>query len=204
MKTLQFIILSLLFLVIISRVGAIEGPLIVDHNSVELYNDIPQQWIDSVKKMWATVPGESHSRGYRIGLRLLDSIDNRFKVSIKESGTPEGPTDQYLRFSPATWGDLEHPTGWRYGYGEEDWYTSNTAIERTKAGITYCNTVGPVLHAMGFGWCWDMTFHNDVGGWCLCWWSGRRPAMGSRCRRLYPDRKSYLYGYIFTSYTRIY
>ena len=138
--------------------------LIIDHTLVNLYDNIPQQWIDSVKTMWATVPGESHGRGYRIGLHLLDSLDSRFAVNIQESGIPEGPTDQYLRFSQATRGDVRGLVPWwRYGYGEEDWFTTQTAIENTKASLTYCDTAGPALTAMGFGWCWDMTSPGPTG-----------------------------------------
>ncbi len=166
MKDLNYSIKNLFLLTLISilSIKAFAAPLIIDHTVVDLYNDIPQNWIDSVKKMWATVPGESHSRGYRIGLHLLDSLDSRFQVSIQEAGIPEGPTDEYLRFSAATRGDVNTTIFWRYSYGEEDWYTSQTAIENTKAGLTYCDTAGPVLSAMGLGWCWDMTWHNGVGG----------------------------------------
>jgi hypothetical protein len=140
------------------------APLIIDHNAVAHYSSIPQCWIDTVKKMWVTVPGESHSSGYRIGLELLETAESKFQVNIGGSGEPEGPTDQYLRFSGVTRGDVTDTNSWHYGYGEEDWYTSQTARDNTKIGITYCNTTGHILNAMGFGWCWDMTWLNDVGG----------------------------------------
>ncbi len=157
-------LLILFFLLPASTYGSASGPLIVNHTSVAKYNQIPRYWIDQVKKMWVTVPGESHSSGFRKGLALLESADTAFQVNILESGTPEGPTDAYLRFSAATRGSVSGTTSWVYSYGEEDWFTSRTAIENTKSGIAYCNTNGPVLSAMGFGWCWDMTWHNSVGG----------------------------------------
>ncbi len=140
------------------------GPIIADHTVVDLYDDIPQEWIDQVKKMWVSIPGESHSSGYRIGCNLLETLDPRFQVNVRESGTPEGYTDQYLRLSRASWGDVSHATGWIYSYGEEDWYTSAQAISQTKTFLTYANTHGFDLAALGFGWCWDMTWHNDAGG----------------------------------------
>ena len=42
--------------------------IIADHTIVDRYNDIPQYWIDEVKKMWVDIPGESHASGYRNGL----------------------------------------------------------------------------------------------------------------------------------------
>jgi hypothetical protein len=140
------------------------GPIIADHTVVDQHANIPQAYIDLVKEMWLTVPGESHSLGYRLGCTLLEAQDSRFQVNVTESGTPEGYTDQYLRVSRATWGDVGSPTGWRYGYGEEDWYTSAQAIARTRDGITYANTHSLAIAAMGFGWCWDMTWHNNPGG----------------------------------------
>lgn len=129
--------------------------IIADHTIVEEYVNIPQLYIDEIKKMWLSYAGESHSAAIRTGLTLLESVDSRFQVNVTESGTPESYASSHLRVSRATWGDVSHSTGWIYGYGEEDWYTSSTAIDRTKAGITYCNVNGPVLNAFGFGWCWD-------------------------------------------------
>ena len=152
------------FVLVFSLLYVHAAPLIIDHTSVDKYQDIPQVWIDEVKKMWASLPGESHSSGYRIGCNLLQAADSKFAVNITESGTPEGATDLHLRFSRATWGDVGSATGWRYGYGEEDWYTSAQAIAQTKAGLAYCNTTGPALAAIGFGWCWDANWHNTPGG----------------------------------------
>jgi hypothetical protein len=144
--------------------AAAAGPIIADHTVVDKYVDIPQFYINQVKKMWVTVPGESHSAAYRRGCEYLEAQDSRFQANVTESGTPEAYTDQYLRLSAATWGDVGSATGWRYSYGEEDWYTSSLAIQRTKDHLTYCKTQGPALAAMGFGWCWDMTWQNSPGG----------------------------------------
>jgi hypothetical protein len=138
--------------------------LIVDHNAVSNYCHIPQEYIDKVKCMWLDIPGESHSYGYRRGCELLEMTNSLFQVNVIDSGTPEGPTNAYLRVSRATWGDVSSATGWRYSYGEEDWYTSTTAIQRTLAHITYAKTNSREIAAIGFGWCWDTTWHNNPGG----------------------------------------
>jgi len=139
-------------------------PIVADHSIVADYAIIPQAYIDSVKKMLVDVPGESHSSGYRIGCQLLEDMDARFQVNIDVTGAPETYTDQYMRLTNATWGDVTHATGWIHGYGEEDWYTSDTAVLRTKAHLSYCDTTVYEIRAMGFGWCWDMTWHNSPGG----------------------------------------
>src|SRR3972149_381436 len=136
------------------------GPLVVNHTAVAQYQNIPQAYIDLVKCMWLNVPGESHSAAYRTGCELLQVQDSRFQVNLVESGDPEGPTDQHLRISRAVRSDY---SSWQYGYGEADWYTHADAIQHTKDHLTYCNTNGLPIAALGFGWCWDMTWQNDPG-----------------------------------------
>jgi hypothetical protein len=139
---------------------AVSGPIIADHTVVSQYADIPQAYIDEVEKMWLNVPGESHSRGYRNGVRILESLDSRFQVNVTDEGAPEAYTDQHLRVSQITRG----VSGWNpWGYGEADWYTSASAITKTENHLDYCNTHGLEIAAVGFGWCWDMTWHDT--GW---------------------------------------
>ena len=137
------------------------GPIIADHTVVDQYDGIPQEYMDKVKTMWLNVPGESHSSGYRKGLQFLDDLDSRFPVSVTESAPPEPYTDQHLRVSRIT----RSAAGWNaWGYGEADWYTNADAITKTKYHLTYANTNGFTITAMGFGWCWDMTWHNSPTG----------------------------------------
>ena len=132
------------------------GPIIADHTVVDQYDDIPQEYVDKVKTMWLDVPGESHSSGYRKGLQFLEDLDSRFQVNVTESGTPESYTDQHLRVSGAL---RTQYNSWAYGAGEREWYTNITGTTRIKNHLTYANTNGFIITAMGFGWCWDMTWH---------------------------------------------
>lgn len=129
--------------------------IIANHSIVADFNKIPQNYINLVKRMWVVVAGESHSQAYRVGLTLLESSYPAYAASIVESGTPEPYSTANLRFSRATWGNIDNSTGWIYDYGEEDWFSSATAINRTKAGITYCNTHNLALSGIGYGWCSD-------------------------------------------------
>jgi hypothetical protein len=138
--------------------------VVADHTIVDQYDKIPAYWINEVKKMWLDVPGESHSSGYRRGLQLLAQQNSLFAVSVTESGTPEGYRSDALRASSATWGDVDSAAGWQYSYGEEDFWTSQQAVDRTKAHLTYANTNSLAIAAFGFGWCWDTTWHNGPGG----------------------------------------
>jgi len=136
--------------------------IIADHTVVEWFDQIPQEYMNVVKEMWLVVAGESHAEAYRSGLEALEGLNPAFAVNITESGTPEAYTNAHLRSSTGTWGDLEHASGWIYDYGREDWFTSRQAIDRTKAGITYCNTNNLAIAAMGYGWCYDPTIYDPT------------------------------------------
>ncbi len=163
------------------------GQIVADHTIVDKYDQIPQQYIDAVKKMWVTNPGESHSAALRQGLLDLEALDPRFSVSIVTSGTPEPYTTTNLRFSRATRGDYTYTDRWQYSYGEEDWFTNPTALSRTKAGITYCNTHGLELAAIGFCWCYDDSHTSNISTTIDpvygCRWYGRsyNGPEGDRC-----------------------
>jgi hypothetical protein len=131
------------------------GQIISDHMVVDKYDKIPQYYIDQVKKMYLVVAGESHSLGYIHGLELLESLNPTYDVSYSYSSSPEAYTDQHLRISRYTWGDVDNATGWIESYGEEDWFTSALAISRTKAGITYCHDNNFEMSVFGFAWCYD-------------------------------------------------
>ena len=131
------------------------GQVVADHTVVDRFDNIPLYYIDEVKKMWLTVPGESHSEAYRVGLTLLESVNSSFQVNVTESGTPEGYTDQHLRASRAM-----YVGGWLYNYGEEEWFTNSTGIGYTRGSIDYCNTHNLEMSAIGFGWCWDDTYDD--------------------------------------------
>ncbi len=139
-----------------------DGELIIaDHTVVDEYDKIPQQWINEVKKMWINIPGESHSQAYRTGLLLLAGIDARFAVNVTEAGSPESDTDLHLRVCR---GVRTQHNSWSYGTGESVWYTNGTGIQTIKNHLLYCNTNNLDIAVIGFGWCWDMTWHNAPGG----------------------------------------
>lgn len=140
-----------------------ESQIIANHTIVDRFDDIPQYYIDLVKKMWVTIPGESHATGYTYGLELLKAINPKYAVKVTWAGSPETYTTSHLRASNASWGNLSNPTGWiNDKYGEEDWWTNATAILRTKAGIAYCNSNGLTISAIGYGWCTEMHYGSNI------------------------------------------
>ena len=154
-----------------------KGQIIADHTIVDRYDDIPQYYIDEIKKMWVSYAGESHAIGIRDGMDLLEILDPTYQVTTIESGEPTAYSTQYLRFNGATWGDFTYNDRWRHQYGEEDWWTNATALSRTKAGITYVHNYGLELTAFGFAWCYDDSQTGSISASVDpvygCHWYGR-------------------------------
>jgi len=140
------------------------GQIIADHTVVDRYDDIPQQYIDEVKKMWFVIAGQSHASAYTEGLRLLYDSDPGFPVGGASVGEPHGFTDAYLRASESTWGNYSNETGWQYSNSEEDWWTNDLAVSRVKAGITYCNTHDLTVSVIGFGWSYEVVGNGPSAG----------------------------------------
>ena len=147
--------------------------IIADHSIVDKFDDIPSEYIAEIKKMWLSYAGESHSQAIRTGLLELNTAYPSYAVSVTEYGEPESYTTAHLRANRTTWGDFDNESGWVNNYGEEDWWTNSTAITRTKAGIAYCNTHNLNLAAIGFGWCWDAYWYENVS-------SGVDPVTGNQ------------------------
>ncbi|NLD64868.1 MAG: hypothetical protein GX646_13350, partial [Bacteroidales bacterium] len=59
----------------------IYSQIIADHTVVDRYDDIPQEYIDKVKRMWLSYAGESHSYAVRAGLNYLEAIDSKYQVT---------------------------------------------------------------------------------------------------------------------------
>lgn len=140
-----------LLIILIHISLSVNAQIIADHTVVGKYENIPQQYLDEVKKMLVDIAGESHSKGYRIGQNLLEKMDSRYQV-LTYDGTPPVYSDKYLRLG-------------RHGsVGEASFYTTQTAINAYKTNITTQYNTGNPYSVIGFGWCWDMTWTNAPGG----------------------------------------
>ena len=137
-------------------------PIIADHNAVSEFDQIPDFWINEVKKMLITIPGESHGRGYMYGLVLLEGIDSKYAVNITWEGEPEAQTETHLR---AVRTYRNNSNRWSEAGGEEDFFTSSSAVTMMQNNLDYMrNTLDNPISLFMFGWCWDMTWHNGPGG----------------------------------------
>ena len=136
------------------------APIIIDHNAVDDFENIPDEYIIQAKKMWLNFPGESHSSGYRIGVQLLAQQNPEYAAVISTS-SPTPYREDALRVSGLV---RTQYSSWGSGAGEAIWYANGSLRSRIKNHIDYCNNNNLIISAIGFGWCWDMTWQNAPGG----------------------------------------
>jgi hypothetical protein len=104
--------------------------IIVDHRAVDEFDSIPELYIDAVKTMLVDISGESHSRGYRHGMYLLEMMDNTYQVQTYDYQDPvPSSTDQYLRIG-------------QHLYMGEDYFFSQEKIADLKSQITTQSNTG--------------------------------------------------------------
>lgn len=141
------------------------APIIADHTVVGKYGDIPQVWIDEVKKMLLNIPGESHGRGYYYGLKLIETLNpSKYSVNCNlSSSPPESYTSQYLRYQRAL---RRYPDSyWETSSGEQSIWTNDTSLVRVSGSLAYCrDDLNNSINVFGWAWCWDMVDENAPGG----------------------------------------
>jgi hypothetical protein len=152
-------------------VAAVTGgtAIIADHNIVDQYDKIPQEYITKIKTMRLNIAGESHSTGYLIGLELLSDLEpTKYPASVTfNPALPEPYRDNALRAD-------RYVEGVGYATGEAEWYTWHAFdnpegapyAHKIKNHLDYCDNITPgiAISAIGFGWCWDMLWSNPPGG----------------------------------------
>lgn len=127
------------------------GQIVADHTVVDQYDDIPQQYMDAVKTMLVSLPGESHATTFRIGPNLLEQMNSAYQVETYAYSTPPAETNQYLRIGG-------------HRMAGEDFFFSQSRITEMKGEITDQYNSGNPFDVMGFGWCYDMTRGDAPGG----------------------------------------
>ena len=123
--------------------------IIADHTVVDLYDDIPQQWIDSVKKMLVWVPGMSHSLGYQHGVLLLESYNATYQATTWSSDPPPAYSESNLR--------LGRPYMSSINFWLDDVASYCSVIDGQNAS-------GNPFSVIINGWSYETTWNNTPGG----------------------------------------
>jgi hypothetical protein len=87
----------LLTAILILAYTGVDAQIVADHNEVDEFDNIPQVYLDMVKTMLVDISGESHSAGYRIGMNLLELMDNSYQAETYSYSAPLESSDQYVR-----------------------------------------------------------------------------------------------------------
>ena len=141
-----------LSLMLIMLSVAAHAQVIADHRVVDYYDDIPEQWIDSIKTKLVWVHGMSHGYGYFRGAELLEQLDPAFQVDIWYHTDPPAPQSTALRLG-------------RPGFGRESHWTSQSGIENFNTySVARQNDSGNPYDFIWFGWSYQGTWENDLGG----------------------------------------
>ena len=138
--------------------------IVADHRAVKQFDQIPDYYIQEVKKMLVNIPGESHGRGYLYGVEQVAQQHPTFAASTRFSGAPEEYTDQHLRVHRPIWFDAGWGNRWIPSAGEALIWTSESAIAQINNNFAYsANTLGNNIDAFLWGWCWDMGGTTPTG-----------------------------------------
>ena len=133
--------------------------IIIDHTSIENFQKLTISQIEDAKKVLVLIPGESHSRAYGYGLELLEFENSVLDVSTDYRGAPEAYRDDAMRWSLTS--RRESDGYWRYSTGEAQFFTNSSGRSDIASYIQYLDTNYTGTIIFGFGWCWDMTWHNS-------------------------------------------
>ena len=138
--------------------------IVADHNAVDQFDQIPDYYIQEVKKMLVNIPGESHGRGYLYGVEQLELLNPSYTASTKYSGAPENYTNQHLRVHRPIWFDAGWGNRWLESAGEAYIWTSETAVSQINNHFAYsANILSNNIDAFLWGWCWDMGGTTPTG-----------------------------------------
>jgi hypothetical protein len=133
--------------------------IIINHASVDLYDDIPDSYLTEVRKMWFNMPGESHSRAYYNGLVQLQSstggASSKYRIVVSTNpgsgniDTGDGLAVDYNGVFGSLWGG----SYWDNGAGEEDWFYAGTT--KPQGHVQHVSNASYRTSILGLGWCWD-------------------------------------------------
>jgi len=123
--------------------------IIADHTVVDKFDEIPQVYIDEVKKMLVWVAGMSHSLGYQNGVNLLESLDSKYQVITWLSEPPPASSESYLRLGRPWMSNVNF------------WTTDVASYCSVAAGQ---NSTGNPFTVIINGWSYETTWNNAPGG----------------------------------------
>jgi hypothetical protein len=137
----------------------------VDHTDVDLFNSIPDQYLNLVKQMRIHSTGESHSRQMTHGLELLEAANSKYSVQI-DTNLGNLTESGALKVLTSYW-YVEYPQWTTYGAGDEKYWSTPTGRAYSVATAYQAAQQGKPLAISLWNWCWDMSVdglvHDESG-----------------------------------------
>ncbi|MBL7054649.1 hypothetical protein ISS05_02740 [Candidatus Woesearchaeota archaeon] len=147
------------------------GAIIADHNAVDLFDTIPQYWIEYItsNKLVVQLPGQSHGGqfvgypgGCEGGLELIEEQYPTHKVDISCGKTDSFMDDEALKIIKGrytgSWGGGPGQADCRQG--EEHMWSNDAARTVTINSANEAHSQGITFFSSMYIWCWDIVRPN--------------------------------------------
>ncbi len=133
--------------------GDPSSPLVINHNSVALFDSIPDQYITAVKGMIIHLVGQSHGKQLPHGLELLAALGSTYAVQI--STDLDSLTDtNALKVLRSQRTQYNSWTG--NSVNESIYWSTSEGILDTERTASFAISEGKAITASIWTWCWDI------------------------------------------------
>lgn len=145
----KILILIISLIIVINNI--LGQSIIADHNAVENFDQIPDFWLEEVKKLTFHYAHASHGVQITSGLQNLENMDSKYSVAIRVAAdTPDLPPQE----NPIAFRMYDgNPPETTPNVHAEDYWEGTSGVDRTRAVV---NT-GNFDYSM-YVWCWQA--HN--------------------------------------------
>ena len=147
----SLLVFILTWLILLQTLSYAAEPLIVDHNAVQEFEQIPAEWLDCVKNMFLIHTGQSHGFQVPRGLEELEFLDNIYDVEITTGDYPAG-TDVFK----ISRGLLSQYNSWINLLSPDSYWNTESGLDNVRRTLNYYRDKGIKVDAILHTWCWHL------------------------------------------------
>jgi hypothetical protein len=143
-KKSYFFVYSSIFILFLSESARpLETAIIADHNAVQEFDNIPQQWIDQVKTMFLVHTGQSHGLQVPMGLQDLNN-----DAIVVDEDYPPGSGFKVSRSLRSQYNN------WYSSIGPDRFWEGEAGKDYVRRTLNYYANNGVQVNAILHTWCW--------------------------------------------------
>ncbi len=158
------VLITLLVIFLPFQVSALDiidfpGGLIVDHNAVVEFDQIPDEWLEKAKELNIHYAHTSHGSQIVTGLRFLEGRDSKYSFAVRQSTSPGLPSLENpiaLRMYDGTVGVTYVTPEYYWYYRTELYDNQNPALNRTRQVAS----TGDYDLSM-WSWCGQASYYSE-------------------------------------------